>query len=126
MEPMTVDVRARFQQFAVGETAVSDWVTAEFSSALALKIRTGALTRERRTIALGTYEDLRIRTFAILPVASHHFHAAARYADRDDLNLRAADALHLAICVGHGATLLTLDRRLHAACVTLGVPTETL
>jgi predicted nucleic acid-binding protein len=40
--------------------------------------------------------------------------------------LRAGDALHLAICVDHGATLCTLDRRLSDAGSVLGVKTMLL
>jgi len=39
---------------------------------------------------------------------------------------RAADALHLAICADHGATLCTLDRRLGEAGPALGVKTMAL
>jgi len=39
---------------------------------------------------------------------------------------RAADALHLAICADHGATLCTLDRRLSEAGPALGVKTMAL
>jgi len=42
------------------------------------------------------------------------------------LALRAGDALHLAICADHGATLCTLDRRLSEAGSTLGVKTMLL
>jgi predicted nucleic acid-binding protein len=35
--------------------------------------------------------------------------------------LRAGDALHLAICATHGATLCTLDQRLSDAGSALGV-----
>jgi uncharacterized protein len=42
-------------------------------------------------------------------------------ADQHALGLRAGDALHLAICTDHGATLCTLDRRLANAGSTLGV-----
>ena len=40
--------------------------------------------------------------------------------------LRAGDALHLAICADHGATLCTLDRRLSEAGPALGVRTMLL
>jgi uncharacterized protein len=39
------------------------------------------------------------------------------------LGLRVGDALHLAICADHGATLCTLDRGLGEAGPTLGVAT---
>jgi predicted nucleic acid-binding protein len=37
-------------------------------------------------------------------------------------NLRAGEALHLAICANHGASLCTLDRRLAEAAPRVGVP----
>jgi predicted nucleic acid-binding protein len=39
------------------------------------------------------------------------------------LGLRAGDALHAAICAGHGATLCTLDKKLSQAGSALGVQT---
>ena len=51
---------------------------------------------------------------------------AARFADRHELGLRVGDALHLAVCADHGATLCTLDRRLAEAAPALGVRTTLL
>ena len=61
-----------------------------------------------------------------LPISSVEFRTAAHYADQYASGLRAGDALHLAICAGHGATLCTLDRRLSDAGPALGVRTELL
>jgi predicted nucleic acid-binding protein len=44
--------------------------------------------------------------------------------DRHDLGLRAADALHLALAADRGLRLVTLDARLRAAALALGVPAE--
>ena len=54
-------------------------------------------------------------------VTRDHFAAAGRFAERFNLGLRAADALHIAIAAGHGATICTLDRRLAEAASALGV-----
>jgi uncharacterized protein len=51
------------------------------------------------------------------------FRTAARLADQHAIGLRAGDALHLAICASHGATLCTLDRRLGDAGSALGIKT---
>jgi len=53
-------------------------------------------------------------------VAREDFRAAARFCDQSELNLRAGDALHLAICANHGASLCTLDRRLAEAAPARG------
>jgi predicted nucleic acid-binding protein len=61
-----------------------------------------------------------------LPVSGSQFRTAARFVDHHALGLRAGDTLHLAICVDHGATLCTLDRRLGKAASALGVKTTLL
>jgi predicted nucleic acid-binding protein len=62
-------------------------------------------------------------SFTLLAISGLQFHTAARFADRYELGLRAGDALHLAICADHGATLCTLDRTLTEAGPALGVKT---
>lgn len=57
----------------------------------------------------------------ILPVTDRQFQTAARLADQYMSGIRAGDALHLAICADHGATLCTLDRRLSEAAPQLGI-----
>ena len=109
-----------------GSLVISDWVIAEVSSALSLKIRTGVLDPMERTSALAAFNSQIARSLTVLPVAGAHFLAAARYADRHELNVRSGDALHLAIAAAHGASLITLDRRLHSAGLALGVALETV
>ena len=71
-----------------------------------------------RSASAGT---MSAETFTVLPVSGAQFRTAARFADQHALGLRAGDALHLAICEDHGATLCTLDRRLGEAGPALGV-----
>jgi hypothetical protein len=101
--------------------AVSDWVITEFSSALSMKIRAGLIEAGHRTDALAAFTRLSADSFAVLPVSSLHFRTAARFADQHASGLRAGDALHLAICADHGATLCTLDRGLSEAGSALRV-----
>lgn len=105
---------------------MSDWVVTEVSSALSLKVRTGALDLPRRAAALAALHKLLVESLVLIPVLPIHFRAAAQYLDRHDLGLRAADALHLAVASDRGATLVTLDRRLRAAGLALGVAVEPL
>jgi predicted nucleic acid-binding protein len=69
------------------------------------------------------FARLTAESLTILSVSSLQFRTAARFADQHMLGLRAGDALHLAICADHGATLCTLDRRLGEVGPALGVKT---
>lgn len=108
------------------ELLISDWVVTEFSSALSMKLRTGAFGAEHRAAALAAFTRLADESFAIAPIAGAHFRMAARFADNHLLGLRAGDALHLAVAGERGAILCTLDRRLAEAGLALGVPAALL
>jgi len=108
------------------DLAMSEWVTTEFSAALSIKLRTGQIEATHRADALAMFRHLMAESFTILSVSGLQFRTAARFADQSALGLRVGDALHLAICADHGATLCTLDRRLGEAGPPLGVKTTLL
>ena len=111
---------------ATSELTISDWTTTEFASALSIKLRMGALGADHRAAVLSAFTRLCAESLRTLLVAREDFRVAARFADRSELNLRAGDALHLAICANHGASLCTLDRRLADAAPRVGVPVRTV
>ena len=108
------------------DLAISAWVATEFSAALSIKVRTGAIDRARRSVALAAFARLSSASFRMLPVTEATFRSAARFADQARLGLRAGDALHLAIVMDEGLVLATLDKRLADAGAALGVPTDLL
>ncbi|WP_311044401.1 type II toxin-antitoxin system VapC family toxin [Rhizobium sp. NZLR10] len=109
-------------KLASQEMAVSGWTIAEFSSAIALKARKGQIDQDDRSKALAMFNELCSTTFELLPTSRAHFVDAARMTDQFEIGLRAGDALHLAIAVGSGATLITLDKGLARACSIVGAP----
>jgi predicted nucleic acid-binding protein len=109
-----------------GTIAISDWVAAEFSSALSIKLRTAGIDTRDRAEALAIFGRLASESLTVLPVSRSHFRAAARFADRHALGLRAGDALHLTICAEAAAALCTLDRRQCEAAAALAIAANLL
>lgn len=105
---------------------VSSWVSTEVASALAIKLRTGALTLEGRAAARANWRNLRNTSLGLLVITEPHFEAASAFCDRHELGLRAGDALHLAVAGSAGLSLLTFDRTMAAAAPQLGIPVEPL
>jgi uncharacterized protein len=120
-EPSTVNTQAWLLQQDASLLTISDWVETEFSSALSIKLRTGQLTPVHRGAALAQFAQLAANTFTTLPIDASAYPTAARFCDQSHLNLRAGDALHLAICANHGATICTLDQNMAQAAPQVGV-----
>jgi uncharacterized protein len=87
------------------ELTISDWTVTEFASALSIKLRPGSLGAKHRAAALSAFTRLSEESLQVLQVAREDFRGAARYADQSGLNLRAGDALHLAICQSWSETV---------------------
>ncbi len=110
----------------IEDCSISSLVITEFSSALSIKLRTRHITLAERVDILAAFARFATPNFHVLDVEPRQFRTAAVFADHYELGLRAADALHLAICADHGVRLCTLDRRLADAGPALGVATQLL
>ncbi len=117
-------IRAWLAKQQARDVHISDWVMTEFSSALSIKLRTRQITRQVRDDALFQFRAAASRTFNRLAVAARHFDHAAQIADHDELGLRGADALHLAVAIDNRLALRTLDKRFAAAARSLGCAAE--
>lgn len=100
---------------------VSDWTLTEFASAIALKVRTGQLSSDYQPEIEQVFDALVSETFELLTIERRHFLLAAKLASQRAVNLRAGDALHLAISEEVRAELVTLDRRMAEAGAALEI-----
>jgi hypothetical protein len=116
--PKTMPVQTWLAEQEAGDLAISEWV--------AIKLRSRRIDAAYRADALAAFARMREDDLTVLPVSALQFRTAARFADQHEGGLRAGDALHLAICADHGATLCTLDHRLGELGVALGVKTMLL
>ena len=96
-EAETTRIQGWLGQQAEDDLAISDWVVAEFSSALSIKLRAGHIEPAHRADALAMFARLTTDKFLVVPVAWLQFRTAARFADQHRLRLRAGDALHLTV-----------------------------
>lgn len=101
---------------------VSEWAITEFSSAAAIKVRTGeiatAMAKQARARFLSFAQD----HCSIAVPQRAEFRRAAELAGDANLNLRAGDALHLAIAeAGKVRGILCLDETMSAGAKKMGL-----
>ena len=121
-EPRTGDCQKWLKAHVDADLLTSDWVNTEFASALSLKIRTKEISVEERAEIIMRWRKAAANNFIGIDIATSHFETAARMVDNYHLVLRAGDALHIAVAQSVGSTLVTLDKRMAAAALELGVP----
>jgi uncharacterized protein len=121
-EVSTLRVQDWLAEQGAGELVTSGWVATEISSALAIKVRVGALTIDQRAEIMRVWHKMQVENFHSVDVLQIHFNMAARFIDQVDLSLRAGDALHLAVASTSGYCVATLDKVMAAAGPKLAIP----
>lgn len=107
----------------------SDLTVTEIVSALARRVRDGELSPEQaRVVHRSLVAGLDTGPYGHVDLdRGVHRDAERLLLDRRDVNLRAADALHLALAISARAgTIATFDRRLGAAARAVGLETYPL
>ena len=100
---------------------VSDLAAAEFSSAIARRVRTREFTAEEARVALSAFDTWLMELATRIEMASSDVVFAISSLRRLDLPLRTLDALHIAIAQRLGANLVTFDRRMADSARALGL-----
>ena len=100
------------------------WAVTEFASALGIITRRGDITPAAHAAALAQFRRFTADRLNIEPPEAADFERAAGWVEHFETGLRAADALHLAICARRSATLCTADATLARAAGTFGVRAE--
>lgn len=103
--------------------AFSDWGLTECASALGIKHRRGELSADAADSAFAAISAFVRESCEWVVCETCHQAAAQKWLGRYDLNLRAGDALHLAMSSQTGATLATYDALLLAGAAALGIRT---
>lgn len=123
-EPGTRRAQSFLSADAAQALLISPWTITEFSSALALKERVGTITRQERRAALTMFEKFRGLRLEMVPIEAADFEAAARLCDASAAQVRAGDALHLAVCRRTRSSLATMDMGLATAGREAGLAVE--
>lgn len=105
---------------------ISRWAVTEFSSALALKVRTATIDAAEQAAALMMFRRFATLRLQVVNIDPLDFEIAAGMSDHSAIPLRAGDALHLAVCKRLGTRLATFDARMATAGNHHGVDTDFL
>jgi predicted nucleic acid-binding protein len=101
---------------------LSSWAITEFSSALALQRRRGALNAQDRLAAEAAFDGwLSSPQVRQIDVGAGDFAAARQLMRFGTVSLCAGDALHLAVAMRLGGAMATLDDDLKAAATVAGL-----
>jgi len=113
--------RARIES----ELWISHWTLAEFSSAVAFKVRTGQTDENTSRQATARLQAiLTAHGLIVAEVRATDFERAAQFCAAHASGLRTPDALHAAIAARLKLTLLTCDKGLAQGCQYHGIGHE--
>jgi predicted nucleic acid-binding protein len=99
---------------------ISAWTLTEMASVGGVKQRMGVIDAQMRQQALANFQRFASVHFGLVEIDPADFRAAAVFIDMP-LNLRAGDALHLAVARRTSARLASLDQRMGEAADAVGI-----
>lgn len=106
-----------------GALAVSKWAGVEFASHVSRDVRMGELSAAEGADTLEEFETTVAASFVMLVPNSYDFDLAQEYVAHFASQLRAPDALHLAVAHNNGVEFVaTLDEGMLVAAKKLKIP----
>ncbi|MBR7619026.1 type II toxin-antitoxin system VapC family toxin [Phenylobacterium sp. 20VBR1] len=102
------------------EIAISDFARAEFASVISRSVRTGRLTAAEATNLFSDF-DIWTGSSPMIETSPQDIKLTEAWLRRLDMNLRAPDAVNIAIAERLGASLATFDKRMAEAAISLGL-----
>jgi len=100
---------------------VSDFVAAEFASVIARLTRTGRITGDEARATFALFDNWRTQSAEDADAEPADIQTATAIIRRLDLNIRAPDAINLAIARRLGASIATFDQGMVQNAATLGI-----
>jgi uncharacterized protein len=118
---------SRVARFVVGlttgELAISLWTEVEVASLLARDVRMGVITGDEAKNADALFEDIVRQSFVVVSPSVDDYALARHHLHNYGTDLRAGDALHLAIAGNRRAeAIYSLDKPMIKAGKILGLP----
>ena len=120
-EARSADAQAGLQ---AQDLFISDLAAAEFSAAIAKRVRVGDLTVADAASVFATFDAWAGKAANRAAIEVGDMAATLALVRRLDLKLRMADAANLAIAQRVAATVFTFDKTMAAAAATLGLAVQ--
>jgi predicted nucleic acid-binding protein len=114
-----------FLQQDIEPLVVSNFAAAEFSSAVARRVRMREYRAEQAGIALAGFDAWLVPMADLVEIIAADIAPATTYLRRLDLSLTTPDALHIAVARRLDATLVTFNRQMADCARMLGMAVVT-
>lgn len=122
-EATTLKVAEYLARQPAGTLTISKWTCVEFASHVSRDVRMGELSASEAASTLAEFDVTITDTFVILVPNSYDYDLAKEYVTHFSTQLRAPDALHLAVAHNNGMEFIaTLDEGMLAAAKKLKIP----
>jgi uncharacterized protein len=120
--PETLSLAAQTEIRRTAEPSISALTVVEFTSALAIKIRTNEMDEASARRILSIFQLHRSSgVYRVIPMEAREYSIACKWLETFRTSLRALDALHLAAAFAHELKLITADKILAQSAHGLGV-----